>query len=110
MRRRHRDRGRHLGLRRGGGGRSGGGHRRKSRVKVACIGMGWWSDVLADAMKRSGKFQIAACYTRSQDKREKFAARYGCHASASYEEILSDRTIEAIINTTPNAAHLETCR
>jgi predicted dehydrogenase len=72
--------------------------------------MGWWSDVLADAMKRSGKFQIAACYSRSQDKREKFAAKYGCRAAASYEEILSDDTIEAIVNTTPNATHLETCR
>jgi predicted dehydrogenase len=77
-------------------------------VKVACIGMGWWSDVLADAMKRSGKFTLAACYTRSQDKRDKFAAKYGCRAAASYEEILSDDTIEAIVNTTPNAAHLET--
>jgi predicted dehydrogenase len=72
--------------------------------------MGWWSDVLADAMKRSGKFQIAACYTRSQDKREKFAAKYGCRAATSYEEMLSDDTIEAIINTTPNATHLETTR
>jgi predicted dehydrogenase len=72
--------------------------------------MGWWSDVLADAMKRSGKFQIAACYTRSRDKREKFAAKYGCRAATSYEEMLSDDTIEAIINTTPNATHLETTR
>ena len=38
-------------------------------LKVACIGMGWWSDVLADAMKRSGQFEIAACYTRSEGKR-----------------------------------------
>jgi predicted dehydrogenase len=79
-------------------------------MKVACIGMGWWSDVLADAMKRSGKFTIAACYSRSPDKREKFAAKYGCRAAASYEEMLSDDTVEAIINTTPNGAHLETTR
>jgi len=77
-------------------------------MKVACIGMGWWSDVLADAIKRSGKLAIASCFSRSQDKREKFAAKYGCKAARSYEEILNDRAIEAIINTTPNAAHLET--
>ena len=77
---------------------------------VACIGMGWWSDVLADAIKRSGKLAIAACYSRSQEKREKFAAKYGCTAARSYEELLSDKNIEAIINTTPNAAHLETTR
>jgi predicted dehydrogenase len=77
-------------------------------MKVACIGMGWWSDVLADAIKRSGKLSIVSCYSRSPDKREKFAAKYGCRAARSYEEILNDRHIEGIINTTPNAAHLET--
>jgi predicted dehydrogenase len=79
-------------------------------MKVACLGMGWWSDVLADAIKRSGKLTIAACYSRSADKREKFAAKYGCRASPSYEAILQDRSVEAIINTTPNATHLETTR
>jgi predicted dehydrogenase len=79
-------------------------------MKVACIGMGWWSDVLADAIKRSGKLTIAGCYSRSQDKREKFAAKYGCRAFPSYEALLAERSIEAIVNTTPNSAHLETTR
>ena len=70
--------------------------------------MGWWSDVLADAMKRSGKLTIAACYSRSEEKRQKFASKYGCRAAQSYEEILNDRSIEAIVNTTPNSVHLET--
>ncbi len=79
-------------------------------MKVACIGMGWWSDVLADAIKRSGKLTIAACYSRSPDKRQAFSRKYECKAAASYEEILDDKSIAAIINTTPNAAHLETTR
>jgi predicted dehydrogenase len=79
-------------------------------LRVACIGMGWWSDVLADAIRRSGKLRIEACYTRSEGKRQAFAAKYGCRAAKSYEEILADRGIEAIINTTPNAVHLETTR
>ena len=45
-----------------------------------------------------------------EDKREKFAAKYGCRASPSYEAILADPAIEAIINTTPNDVHLETTR
>jgi len=77
-------------------------------MKVACLGMGWWSDVLADAIQRSGKLTIAACYSRSEEKRQKFASKYGCRAARSYQEILDDRGIEAIINTTPNPAHLET--
>src|SRR6185369_13397750 len=79
-------------------------------MRVACLGMGWWSDVLADAIKRSGKMTIAACFTRSEEKKQKFAAKYGCKAAASYEEILRDKSIEAIINTTPNGVHLETTR
>ena len=70
--------------------------------------MGWWSDVLADAIQRSGKLQIVSCFSRSEEKRQKFAAKYGCRAARSYEEILGDKNVEAIINTTPNAAHLET--
>jgi predicted dehydrogenase len=70
--------------------------------------MGWWSDVLADAIKRSGKLTIRSCYSRSGEKREKFAAKYGCRAAGSYQEILEDKSVEAIINTTPNSAHRET--
>jgi predicted dehydrogenase len=70
--------------------------------------MGWWSDVLADAIKRSGKLTIAACFSRSEEKRKKFAAKYSCKAASSYEEILNDRSIEGIINTTPNGTHLQT--
>ncbi len=79
-------------------------------IRVACIGMGWWSDVLADAIKRSTKIEIAACFTRSADKLAKFAAKYACTAAPSYESILADRSIDAIINTTPNNVHLETTR
>ena len=77
-------------------------------LRVACIGMGWWSDVLADAIQRSGKLEIRGCYTRSEDKRKKFAAKYGCRPAASYEAMLADAEIEAIINTTPNDVHLAT--
>jgi len=79
-------------------------------LRVACIGMGWWSDVLADAMKRSDQFEIVACYTRSDEKRKAFAGKYGCKPAASYDSILNDRGIAAVINTTPNNVHLETTR
>jgi len=79
-------------------------------LRVGCIGMGWWSDVLADAIKRSGKLEIVACYTRSEEKRQAFAKKYGCRAAPSYEAILEDRSIEAIVNTTPNNVHAETTR
>ena len=78
-------------------------------VKVASLGIGWWSDVLADAVGRTGgRVDIATCYTRSADKRKSFAEKYCCAAAGSFEEILNDTGIDGIINTTPNHAHLET--
>jgi predicted dehydrogenase len=83
---------------------------RSDPLRVACIGMGWWSDVLADAMQRSGKLAILACYSRSEEKRQRFAARYRCRVARSYEAILADAEVEAIVNTTPNDVHLATTR
>ncbi|MBI3435413.1 MAG: Gfo/Idh/MocA family oxidoreductase, partial [Proteobacteria bacterium] len=73
-------------------------------------GLGWWSDVLADAIKRGNAIDIVACFTRSPHKRDAFAAKYACRAAQSYEDILDDKTIAAVVNTTPNNAHLETTR
>jgi predicted dehydrogenase len=80
------------------------------KLRVAVLGMGWWSDVLADAIKRSDKIEIAACFTRSGDKCAAFAEKYGCQPAQSYDELLRDPAIQAIINTTPNGVHLETTR
>lgn len=82
----------------------------KEKVRVAVLGMGWWSDVLADGIQRGEDLEITACFTRSPEKRLAFAEKYGCHAADSYEDILNDGSIEAIINTTPNNVHLETTR
>ncbi|MDA1090409.1 MAG: Gfo/Idh/MocA family oxidoreductase [Proteobacteria bacterium] len=79
-------------------------------VRVASLGMGWWSDVLADAAARTPDIEIVKCFTRSEDKRNAFAEKYNCQAVASYEDILADDSIQGIINTTPNPVHLETTR
>jgi predicted dehydrogenase len=79
-------------------------------LRVACIGMGWWSDVLADAITRSKKIKIVACFTRSEDKRLAFSGKYDCEPVESYEAVLADPNIEAIINTTPNDVHLPTTK
>jgi predicted dehydrogenase len=83
---------------------------RTAPLRVAVLGIGWWSDVLADAIKRSNALEVVACFTRSEEKRAGFAAKYGCRAAASYQDILADPSIAAVINTTPNGVHLETTR
>ena len=42
-------------------------------VRVASLGMGWWSDVLADAIQKTSKLEIVSCYSRSEEKRNSFS-------------------------------------
>ncbi|MEE9275435.1 MAG: Gfo/Idh/MocA family oxidoreductase [bacterium] len=79
-------------------------------VRVASIGMGWWSDVLADAVQRTPKLEIVSCFTRSPEKRAAFAEKYGCAAAADLDEILNDPSVEGLLVTTPNNVHLESVR
>ncbi|MAI11839.1 MAG: hypothetical protein CBD27_07475 [Rhodospirillaceae bacterium TMED167] len=77
-------------------------------IRVASLGMGWWSDVLGDGVNRANGIEIVSCFTRSEEKRHTFAEKYNCTAASSYEEILADPSIQGVINTTPNNVHLET--
>ena len=66
-------------------------------IRLASLGLGWWSDVLADAVLRAPGVEIASCYSRSEEKRKTFAKKFNCDAADSYEEILSDPNIDGII-------------
>ena len=81
------------------------------RLRVAALGMGWWSDVLADAAKRSGAIEIVACFTRSPDKRQRLRQQVRLQRRRrAMRRFWRTRSIEAIVNTTPNNVHLETTR
>lgn len=83
----------------------------QSPFRVASIGIGWWSDVLADAAARTrGRVQVVSCFTRSEDKRRAFSEKFDCRAAADLDEVLTDPEVAGVINTTPNQVHLETTR
>ncbi len=77
-------------------------------VRVACVGIGRWSDVIAKAVGRSSKLKVVSCFTRSAEKRAAFAQKFGCDLAATYEELLADGRVEAVLVTTPNPMHAET--
>lgn len=79
-------------------------------IRVASLGLGWWSDVLAEGVAKANGIEVVSCFTRSEEKRMAFADKFSCAHANSYEELLADDSIDAIINTTPNNIHLETTR
>ena len=80
------------------------------KVRVGVVGIGWWSNVLANAAQRTPNLEVVSCFTRSQEKREAFAREFECSSADSYEALLDDPDLDGIINTTPNHIHLETTR
>ncbi len=77
-------------------------------LKAASIGLGWWSDELAGAIQgKSGRIGIVTCFSRSADKRAAFAEKFGTAQHESYEAVLADPEVEAVILTTPHSLHAE---
>jgi predicted dehydrogenase len=74
-------------------------------LKVAIVGIGWWSTPIGSGAVRSDKLDLAACYTRNPERRAAYAKDFGCAGMESYEDILADDSIEGVLLTTPNTAH-----
>ena len=73
-------------------------------TKVAIVGTGFWGAKLAEAVDRSS-LELAACYSRSAEKRVEFGARFGCEAAESFEAAIE--SADAVVLATPNAEHEE---
>jgi predicted dehydrogenase len=77
-------------------------------LRAASIGLGWWSRELAQAIQgKSEKIRIDSCYSRSEEKRQEFAERFGTRMHPSMEAVLGDDQIDAVILTTPHSLHAD---
>ena len=80
---------------------------KQDKVRVALIGIGSWSSVIANAVQRSNKLEMATCYTRNPEKRAAFSRKYGCDREKSVEDVLKRTDVDGVLLTTPNAVHAE---
>ena len=47
-------------------------------IRVAVIGLGRWGNTIAEMVGRPSGLALTACFTRSKEKRDAFAAKFGC--------------------------------
>ena len=83
---------------------------RTQKMKTAVLGCGAISDAYLSTM--INKFQVldvVGCCDRNRDEAVKKAEEYGISAM-TMEELLSDASVELVINLTPASAHYETTR
>ena len=75
-------------------------------IKAASIGLGWWSDELAKSIQgKSNKIKIISCYSKRKKKRIDFSKKYKTNYHDSYNSIINDPNIDAVILTTPHSLH-----
>ena len=75
-------------------------------INAASIGLGWWSDELAKSIQgNSKKIIITSCYSKSKKKRIDFSKKYKINYHDSYNSIINDPNIDAVILTTPHSLH-----
>ncbi len=75
-------------------------------LRAASIGLGWWSDELAASVQGiSDALRIVSCYSRNPSKRATFAGKFDTRTHDSFEALLADEAIDAVILTTPHSQH-----
>ena len=74
-------------------------------VGIALVGLGNWSRHLAAAIRRAEGTRLVACYTRTPEKRQAFAADFGCADAPTLDNALSAPGVEAAVLATPADSH-----
>ena len=80
------------------------------KIKLGIVGLGRWAKVLTRAAAQSDKLEIAAGYSRTEEKRNAFAQEFGVRAAPDMKSLLSDPEIRGVIITVPNEQHLSVAR
>lgn len=76
-------------------------------LNVAIIGLGWWGKILTQTLSRSEKIDVTCLFDVDRDGGGAFAAEHGIEFAASYETVLENGGIDAVILATPHSLHEE---
>jgi predicted dehydrogenase len=76
-------------------------------LKAAIVGMGRWGRVLVDSVqgKDAAPIRFVAGCTGTPEKARDYAAGKGIRLLASYEAVLADPEVEAVVLATPHGQH-----
>lgn len=77
-------------------------------IKLGIVGVGRWAHAHAQAAARSDQVELVTCFGRNPERRAEFAREFGFErTSDSFEAMLADDDVDAVIISTPNDLHVE---
>ena len=75
-------------------------------IRAAIVGMGWWGRTLVEAVADSEQIRVVAGATRTVSPEvQAFSDTQKFSVVASYDQLLADKTIDAVILATPHSLH-----
>jgi predicted dehydrogenase len=75
-------------------------------LRAALYGTGRWGQRLIESVQgKSERIRFAAVVTRDAARQQAFADKHGVRLTQSYEQVLADREIHAVVLATPHSQH-----
>ncbi|MFD1124323.1 Gfo/Idh/MocA family protein [Lentilactobacillus raoultii] len=77
-------------------------------IKLATIGTNWITQQFVDAVKETGKYDVAAVYSRHLETAKQFAAKNDVpHTFDDLTQLFSSDTFDTVYIASPNSIHFE---
>jgi predicted dehydrogenase len=74
-------------------------------LNAAIVGLGWWGQKLVRSAQGSKRIRFTRGVTLEPDLARDFAAETGLAVATSYEDVLADPSIDAVVLATPHTRH-----
>ena len=76
-------------------------------IRAAVVGLGWWGQRIWTSLQGSERIEVVRGMDVTFDHLAEFAERSGLALTRSYEDVLGDPEVDAVILTTPHGLHEE---
>ncbi len=76
-------------------------------INAAIVGLGWWGQNLVNSVSvlDCNAIRFTTAHTRNRDAAASFCAEAGLNWVPSYDDILNDKAIDAVVLATPHRTH-----
>ena len=74
-------------------------------IRAAIVGLGWWGQRIWSSLQGSERIAVVRGMDVTFDHLGEFAERSGLSLTDSYDEVLGDSSVDAVILTTPHGLH-----
>ena len=79
----------------------------KTMINAAIVGMGRWGQTLVNSVAGSEEIGFVAGTTRTLSKVEDYAAENGIRLHATYDDVMADDGVDAVVLASPHSVHFD---